>query len=64
MTYPAAFPGVVAVSGTTRDGGFRAAGESGSCIAPAAPAVDIYSTRNRPERNWPKKVSAFITDRR
>ncbi|WP_089104668.1 S8 family serine peptidase [Streptomyces hyaluromycini] len=46
VTYPAAFPGVVAVSGTTRDGGFWAAGESGSYIALAAPAVDIYSTRN------------------
>ncbi|MFE4963397.1 type VII secretion-associated serine protease mycosin [Streptomyces sp. NPDC056660] len=46
VTYPAAFPGVVAVSGTTRDGGSWAAGESGSYIALAAPAVDIYSTRN------------------
>ncbi|WP_217547069.1 type VII secretion-associated serine protease mycosin [Streptomyces sp. GbtcB6] len=46
VTYPAAFPGVVAVSGTTRDGGFWATGESGSYIALAAPAVDIFSTRN------------------
>ncbi|MER5513504.1 type VII secretion-associated serine protease mycosin [Streptomyces sp. NPDC002763] len=46
VTYPAAFPGVVAVSGTTRDGGSWTAGESGSYIALAAPAVDIYSTRN------------------
>ncbi|MGW4913075.1 type VII secretion-associated serine protease mycosin [Streptomyces sp. NPDC004270] len=46
VTYPAAFPGVVAVSGTTRGGGSWAAGESGSYIALAAPAVDIYSTRN------------------
>ncbi|MEV5952390.1 S8 family serine peptidase [Streptomyces sp. NPDC051987] len=44
--YPAAFPGVVAVSGTTRAGGFWASGESGSYIALAAPAVGIYSTRN------------------
>ncbi|MEV7980020.1 type VII secretion-associated serine protease mycosin [Streptomyces sp. NPDC086519] len=46
VTYPAAFPGVVAVSGTTRAGGFWASGESGSYIALAAPAVDICSTRN------------------
>ncbi|MGW1618956.1 type VII secretion-associated serine protease mycosin [Streptomyces sp. NPDC002172] len=46
VTYPAAFPGVVAVSGTTRAGGFWASGESGSYVALAAPAVDIYSTRN------------------
>ncbi|MFJ5302469.1 type VII secretion-associated serine protease mycosin [Streptomyces sp. NPDC088350] len=44
--YPAAFPGVLAVSGTTRDGGFWSSGESGSYVALAAPAVDIYSTRN------------------
>ncbi|MER6081001.1 type VII secretion-associated serine protease mycosin [Streptomyces sp. NPDC001833] len=46
VTYPAGFPGVVAVSGTTRAGGFWASGESGSYVALAAPAVDIYSTRN------------------
>ncbi|WP_329262462.1 type VII secretion-associated serine protease mycosin [Streptomyces sp. NBC_01478] len=46
VTYPAAFPGVVAVSGTTRDGGFWTDGESGSYVTLAAPAVDIYSTRN------------------
>ncbi|MFJ9559154.1 type VII secretion-associated serine protease mycosin [Streptomyces fuscichromogenes] len=44
--YPAAFPGVLAVSGTTRDGGFWSSGESGSYVALAAPAVDIFSTRN------------------
>ncbi|MEU6227583.1 S8 family serine peptidase [Streptomyces sp. NPDC047042] len=46
ITYPAGFPGVVAVSGTTRDGSFWPLSESGSYISVAAPADGIYSTKN------------------
>jgi len=42
----AAFPGVVAVSGTTRENAFWPTSESGSYISLAAPAVGIYSTNN------------------
>ena len=46
VSYPAAFPGVVAVSGTTQDSAFWPTSESGSYISLAAPAVGIYSTNN------------------
>ncbi|MFJ9902305.1 S8 family serine peptidase [Streptomyces sp. NPDC101152] len=46
VTYPAAFPGVVAVSGTTRTGAFWPASESGPYVSLAGPAVGIYSTRS------------------
>ncbi|MBO4256174.1 S8 family serine peptidase [Streptomyces griseorubiginosus] len=44
VTYPAAFPGVLAVSGTTREGTFWQTSESGPYVALAGPAVGIYST--------------------
>jgi len=46
VSYPAAFPGVVAVSGTTQNSAFWPTSESGSYISLAAPAVGIYSTNN------------------
>lgn len=46
VTYPAAFPGVVAVSGTTRTGTFWQTSESGPYVALAGPAVGIYSAKN------------------
>ncbi|WAL70675.1 type VII secretion-associated serine protease mycosin [Kitasatospora sp. YST-16] len=46
VQYPAAFPGVLSVSGTNRDGSFWAPGESGTGVAVAAPASDVYSTND------------------
>jgi type VII secretion-associated serine protease mycosin len=43
VEYPAALPGVVAVAGSTREGGVWPQGESGGYIALAAPAESIYS---------------------
>ncbi|MFE3874196.1 type VII secretion-associated serine protease mycosin [Kitasatospora sp. NPDC059146] len=45
--YPAAFPGVVSVSGVDESGGFWKASESGRGIVVAAPAAEIYSTNNQ-----------------
>ncbi|MFD5464832.1 type VII secretion-associated serine protease mycosin [Kitasatospora sp. NPDC127059] len=45
--YPAAFPGVVSVSGVDESGGFWKASESGRGVVVAAPAADIYSTNNQ-----------------
>ncbi|MFF0416296.1 type VII secretion-associated serine protease mycosin [Kitasatospora sp. NPDC004745] len=45
--YPAAFPGVVSVSGVEENGGFWKASESGRGIVVSAPAADIYSTNNQ-----------------
>ncbi|MFF2077883.1 S8 family serine peptidase [Kitasatospora sp. NPDC058162] len=45
--YPAAFPGVVSVSGVDESGGFWTASESGRGIVVAAPAAEIYSTNNQ-----------------
>ena len=47
VEYPAALPGVVAVAGSTRDGGVWSQGESGNYITLAAPAEDIYSADDR-----------------
>ncbi|MFG3229563.1 type VII secretion-associated serine protease mycosin [Kitasatospora sp. NPDC048194] len=45
--YPAAFPGVVSVSGVDEAGGFWNPSESGRGIVIAAPAAEIYSTNNQ-----------------
>ncbi|WP_329579394.1 type VII secretion-associated serine protease mycosin [Kitasatospora sp. NBC_01250] len=45
--YPAAYPGVVSVSGTDESGAFWAPSESGHGITLAAPATDIYSTNDQ-----------------
>ncbi|MEU4302910.1 type VII secretion-associated serine protease mycosin [Kitasatospora aureofaciens] len=45
--YPAAFPGVVSVSGVDETGSFWNASESGRGIVVAAPAAEIYSTNNQ-----------------
>lgn len=45
--YPAALPGVVAVTGTEPSGGLWPGGETGQYVALAAPGDDIYSTSNR-----------------
>ncbi|MFG2697216.1 type VII secretion-associated serine protease mycosin [Kitasatospora sp. NPDC048407] len=45
--YPAAYPGVVSVAGTERDGAPWAHGQSGRGIALAAPATDILSTNDQ-----------------
>lgn len=45
--YPAAFPGVISVSGTDENGTFWAPSESGHGITLAAPATDIYSTNDQ-----------------
>ncbi|MGK4586130.1 type VII secretion-associated serine protease mycosin [Kitasatospora sp. HPMI-4] len=45
--YPAAFPGVVSVSGIDRSGGFWAPSESGTGVVLAAPAAQIYSTNDQ-----------------
>ncbi|WP_246559893.1 type VII secretion-associated serine protease mycosin [Kitasatospora kifunensis] len=45
--YPAAFPGVVSVSGTDENGAFWAPSESGHGITLAAPATDLYSTNDQ-----------------
>jgi Subtilisin-like serine proteases len=45
--YPAAFPGVVAVSGTDQAGRFWPRSESGPWITLAAPAESIYSTSDK-----------------
>ncbi|WBP91109.1 type VII secretion-associated serine protease mycosin [Kitasatospora cathayae] len=45
--YPAAFPGVVSVSGVDETGTFWKASESGRGIVVAAPAAEIYSTNNQ-----------------
>ncbi|MFC5646980.1 type VII secretion-associated serine protease mycosin [Kitasatospora cinereorecta] len=47
--YPAAFPGVVSVSGINSDGSFWTASESGNGVTLAAPASDIYSTNDLDE---------------
>ncbi len=44
--YPAAFPGVVSVSGVEQDGKFWAPSESGTGVTLAAPATEIYSTND------------------
>ena len=43
VTYPARYPGVVAVSGIDRDGNFTEESVSGNEVALAAPAVDIVA---------------------
>ncbi|MFC8448137.1 type VII secretion-associated serine protease mycosin [Kitasatospora sp. NPDC057223] len=45
--YPAAYPGVVSVAGTNRDGTSWAKGQSGRGIVLAAPAADVYSTNDQ-----------------
>ncbi|MGA5821503.1 type VII secretion-associated serine protease mycosin [Kitasatospora sp. NPDC094028] len=45
--YPAAFPGVVSVSGVNETGDFWKTSESGRGIVVAAPAAEIYSTNNQ-----------------
>ncbi|MFR9799522.1 type VII secretion-associated serine protease mycosin [Streptomyces sp. MS06] len=45
--YPAAFPGVIDVTGTDSSGHFWPVSESGPASTLAAPATDIYSTNNR-----------------
>lgn len=47
--YPAAFPGVMSVSGIIQDGSFWKPSESGAGITIAAPAGDIYSTNDQRE---------------
>ncbi|WP_416482163.1 type VII secretion-associated serine protease mycosin [Streptomyces sp. CL12] len=47
--YPAAFPGVIDVTGTDPTGHFWPVSESGPQSKLAAPAVGIYSTNNRDE---------------
>ncbi|ARP72903.1 serine protease [Streptomyces pluripotens] len=49
IQYPAALPGVVAVSGVDSKGGFWPHSEHGPDIALAAPAVGIYSTNDQGE---------------
>jgi type VII secretion-associated serine protease mycosin len=44
LEYPAAYPGVVAVTGTDRQGNIAAISSVGPGAVIAAPAVDIYST--------------------
>jgi subtilisin family serine protease len=44
MTFPAAYPGVVSVVGTDRNGNHATISVSGSTATLAAPAVDIYTT--------------------
>ncbi|WP_404870065.1 type VII secretion-associated serine protease mycosin [Kitasatospora griseola] len=46
VQYPAAFPGVVSVSGVNEDDSFWTPSESGAGVAVAAPASDIYSTND------------------
>ncbi|NUP41922.1 MAG: S8 family serine peptidase, partial [Streptomyces sp.] len=45
--YPAAFPGVVAVTGVTQSGAFWPVSESGPQTTLAAPATGIYSANDR-----------------
>ncbi|MGF1427277.1 S8 family serine peptidase [Kitasatospora sp. LaBMicrA B282] len=45
--YPAAYPGVLSVSGIDEAGAFWAPSESGRGISIAAPAADIYSTNDQ-----------------
>jgi type VII secretion-associated serine protease mycosin len=45
--YPAAFPGVISVSGIDESGAFWAPSESGRGIILAAPATDLYSTNDQ-----------------
>lgn len=45
--YPAAFPGVVSVSGVDESGAFWKPSESGRGIVVAAPSAEIYSTNNQ-----------------
>ncbi|WP_051778679.1 type VII secretion-associated serine protease mycosin [Kitasatospora phosalacinea] len=47
VQYPAAFPGVLSVSGVNQDGSFWAPSESGASVAVAAPASDVYSTNDQ-----------------
>jgi type VII secretion-associated serine protease mycosin len=47
IIYPAAYPGVVAVSGVDRQGNHARISVTGSAAVIAAPAVDIYSTNSR-----------------
>ncbi|WP_441246620.1 type VII secretion-associated serine protease mycosin [Kitasatospora sp. McL0602] len=45
--YPAAFPGVISVSGIDRNGKFWGPSESGAGVTLAAPASEIYSTNDQ-----------------
>lgn len=45
--YPAAFPGVISVSGIDQNGEFWEPSESGTGITIAAPATEIYSTNDQ-----------------
>ena len=45
--YPAALPGVIAVSGTARNGGLWSQGESGAYVTLVAPAENIFSTSDQ-----------------
>jgi type VII secretion-associated serine protease mycosin len=60
IRYPAAYPGVVAVAGTDREGYLAAFSVPGPQVAIAAPAVDIYSLTvhgNRPSYEFREGTS-------